>query len=83
LLYDLSKSGSRISDLRTNKNLATLIDILHAGIYGQYTGTQKELCELVYAEEKILEVDAVIHEALKKAFPPTPSAAASVDVKPN
>lgn len=84
LLYDLSKSGSRISDLRTNKNLATLVDILHAGIFGQYIGSQKDLCELVYEEDKIKLVDEVISEALKKVFPPTSSAAAvAVETKPN
>jgi hypothetical protein len=78
LLYRLSKSGSSLADLRTNKNFATLIDILHAGLYGQYDGTSLELAELISSGDdfvaKYKQMDEVISEAIKKAFPPTASA---------
>ncbi len=78
LLYRLSKSGSSLADLRTNKNFATLIDILHAALHGQYDGTSLELAELISSSddwiEKYKQMDEAINEAIKKAFPPTASA---------
>ncbi len=79
LLYRLSRKGSSLADLGTSKNFGALIDILHAGLYGQYDGTPLELAELISNEddwiEKYKQVDVVVGEALKKVFPPKASAA--------
>lgn len=72
LLYRLSRSGTSLSDLTSgSKNFASVIDVLHAALYGQYAGTAEDLAELVLSENKTGELSMVIGEALKKVFPPT------------
>lgn len=75
IMYRLSKTGSQIADLGTAKSFSTLMDLLHAALYGQYAGSVEDLAELVMAEQAIESVNVAIGEALKKAFPPTPPAA--------
>lgn len=79
ILYRLNKNGTSLSDLGGAKSFATLIDVFHAALHGQFKGTAEELAELVVSEEKIATVDSVVAEALKKAFPPTQAAAVAAD----
>ncbi len=79
ILYRLNKNGANLSDLGGSKSFATLVDVLHAALFGQFNGTTDELAELIVAEEKILAADHAVSEALKKVFPPTQSAAVAAD----
>lgn len=79
LLYRLSKQGTNLADLRGSRNFATLVDVLFAGLYGQYEGTSEDLAELILSENKSSAMDEVIAEALKKVTPSTNAAAAAAE----
>ncbi len=76
IMYRLSKAGVDLAMLGTTKGFATMIDTLHAALFGQYLGDAESLAELVLAEDKSVQVADAVTEALKKAFPPTQTPAA-------
>lgn len=82
LLYRLSKGGANIADLGGPKSFSASIDVLHAVLGGQFSGTVEELAELVFGEGKIASVAQVIAEALGKVFPPTQVSAAGTADQP-
>lgn len=71
MLYRLSKTGTNLADLKGQKSFATLVDVLHAALFGQYQGTSEELADLLLSEGKAMAAGEAVSEALKKAFPPT------------
>jgi len=76
ILYRLSKAGVDLAALGTVHGFATIIDTLHAALFGQYVGDAESLAELVLAEDKAEQVGEAVSEALKKAFPPIQTPAA-------
>ena len=81
LLYRLSKKDVRIADINgpPPKNLAAVVDVLHAALFGQFEGTPEQLLELVMAEDKMRAARAAIDAAMGKVFPSpmaTPATAA-------
>lgn len=80
LLYRLSKQGVNLASLNSVNRFATLVDILFAGLYGQYEGTSEDLAELVLSENKSANMDDVIAEALKKVTPSSSAATAAAEI---
>ena len=76
IMYRLSKAGVDITTLGTARGFSSIIDMLHAALFGQYLGDAESLAELVINENKTSVVSNAINEALGKAFPPTQTTAA-------
>lgn len=85
LLYRLSKSGTNIADMRAGgtKSFSAVVEVLHAALYGQFSGTPDQLADIVMdgGQEKIREARIAIDLALGKVFPSTLATAATGEAK--
>ena len=75
LLYRLNKNGAELN-LGGPKSIAATIDLLYAALWNQFVGTEEQLADLVFTEDKMVLVGEILGDALKKVFPPTPTPAA-------
>jgi hypothetical protein len=72
LAYRMSKLGVSFADLAPGpRNFSALVDIFYAALTPQFEGTPEEFAGVVLAEQKVLELDAIVGAAIKKVFPPT------------